>query len=818
MKKIFFSIIVFLAYTAAQSQIINFPDSRLKLYLTTSYSFTVAKDINGNTITVDSNNDHELSYSEVERVYSLDMGGYCGSQFKLPNLDGIEYFTNLETLKVNCHDLTTLDLTPLVNLKTLSCTNNQITSMNLTGLIHLESISCSANPFETLYIHDLPSLTSINSDIGYWGLGTTGIHNLVLENLPMLTILNCTSSNFSSLQLINLPALQTLNCSGNLLTSLDLAGTPNLDSLNASSNSLTSIDLTGVSNLTSLYVSTNSLSSIDFTAVPNLQNFKGEHNLFTALDLSNLTHLTQAFMAYNSLEYLFIKTGKEYTVSDFNNGYLSLNYNPNLKYICCDEASVAMFQARMVTYGYANVEVNTYCSFVPGGQYYTVSGNNRYDSNGNGCDATDLPFPNFKLSVSTGNLIGTYNIPNETGAFSFPVTAGAYTVNPVIENPTYFTISPASFNVNFPTQTSPIAQNFCVTPNGIHHDVDIVIVPVTSARPGFDDTYKIVYRNKGTQTASGVISFGFNDAVLDLVNTDTEFISQVINGMNWDFINLLPFETREIQVTFNLNTPTEVPPVFGGFALQFSGSVTTVDSDELPSDNLFTLNQTVVNSFDPNDKTCLEGNTITPQMVGKELHYLIRFENTGTANAENIVVKDLIDTSKFDISSLIPIDGSHPFVTRISNTNKVEFIFENIQLPFDDANNDGYVAFKIKTKPTLMVGNSFSNTASIYFDYNFPIITNTATTTVALLANVDFAFEDYFKIYPNPANDVLNIDTKQTIEVTSVNIYNTLGQIVLVIPNAQQTKSVDVSSLKTGNYFMKINSDKGNSSVKFVKL
>jgi hypothetical protein len=89
---------------------------------------------------------------------------------------------------------------------------------------------------------------------------------------------------------------------------------------------------------------------------------------------------------------------------------------------------------------------------------------------------------------------------------------------------------------------------------------------------------------------------------------------------------------------------------------------------------------------------------------------------------------------------------------------------------------------------------------------------------VALLANVDFAFEDYFKIYPNPANDILNIDTKQTIEVTSINIYNALGQIVLVIPNAQQTKSVDVSGLKTGNYFVKINSDKVSSSVKFVKM
>ena len=164
------------------------------------------------------------------------------------------------------------------------------------------------------------------------------------------------------------------------------------------------------------------------------------------------------------------------------------------------------------------------------------------------------------------------------------------------------------------------------------------------------------------------------------------------------------------------------------------------------------------------------------------------------------------------------LDGSHPFVTRISNTNKVEFIFENINLPFDDANNDGYIAFKIKTKPTLVVGNSFSNTASIYFDYNFPIITNTATTTVAPLANQNFAFEKYFKIYPNPVKDILNIETKKTIQVTSINIYNTLGQIVLVIPNAQQTKSIDVSGLKTGNYFMKVNSDKGSSSVKFVKM
>lgn len=53
--------------------------------------------------------------------------------------------------------------------------------------------------------------------------------------------------------------------------------------------------------------------------------------------------------------------------------------------------------------------------------------------------------------------------------------------------------------------------------------------------------------------------------------------------------------------------------------------------------------------------------------------------------------------------------------------NNVEFVFENINLPFDNAANDGYVSFKVKTRPTLVGGDLFSNTANIYFDYNYPI-------------------------------------------------------------------------------------------------
>ena len=75
------------------------------------------------------------------------------------------------------------------------------------------------------------------------------------------------------------------------------------------------------------------------------------------------------------------------------------------------------------------------------------------------------------------------------------------------------------------------------------------------------------------------------------------------------------------------------------------------------------------------------------------MYYRIRFENLGTAPARNIKVTDMIDTTKFDIGSLSPVDGSHPFTTRVIQGNQVEFMFNNIELGFADENNDGYLVF-----------------------------------------------------------------------------------------------------------------------------
>ena len=599
--------------------------------------------------------------------------------------------------------------------------------------------------------------------------------------------------------------LQYLGCAANLLESLNLSGLNNLITLWCNYNQFQSLNVSGLTNLQDLYCYNNQLTSINLSGLTNLQSLTCANNQLSSIDVSGLTNFQGLDCSNNQLSSLFIKNGNEIE--------LLFSGNPSLEYICANESQVASIQTQITGYGYTNCHVNSYCSFVPGGTFYTIQGNSHYDSNANGCDSGDIIYPNLKLSFSDGTNSGN-SIADTTGTYHYDVQSGTQTFAPVLENSSYFTVSPTLATVEFPSTTSPFAQDFCLSANGTHDDLEIALLPIGAARPGFEAEYKIIYKNKGTNTESGTVSLAFDDGVLELIEAMPTVSSGTTNSLNWDFTDLLPFETREILVTLNVNSPIETPPVNGGDVLNYTASVIGA-TDETPADNAATLDQTVVNSFDPNDKTCLEGATITPSMVGNYVHYVIRFENTGSATAENIVVKDIIDTTKFDVSTLVPLSGSASYTTRISNTNQVEFIFQNINLPFAAGTNTGYVAFKIKTKPTLVVGDTFSNSANIYFDYNFPITTNTYTTTIATLGNLDFDFGSVFTLSPVPAKNSLTITTKQDVIMSSVNIYNTLGQLVQVNTNPNET--IDVSGLQSGSYFIRISSDKGSATGKFIK-
>ena len=705
-------------------------------------------------------------------------------------------------LKIDCRNnsLPSINLSGLINLKNLYIAINQLTALDVDNLISLENIECNQNHISSLNVSTLLNLKTLNCD-------SNQITSLTLGNLTFLNNLTFASNNIASIDISGLTALIGLNCSYNSLSTLNANGLSFLQSINCRNNQLTSLYVDGLINMTSLYCQNNFITSLDVITLSALNFLDCSNNMLNSLNFNGLTNFQYLNAQTNQLTSLFIKNG-------INEQSLALNYNPNLSYICADESQLTVIQNALNLWGYTNCNLNSYCSFEPGGTFYTIQGNNKFDSNSNGCDANDIVFPNQKFTITNGSISGTI-IADQSGTYSIPVQSGSHTITPVFENPSYFTISPASTTFSFPATASPATRNFCITANGVKNDLEVTIIPLAVARPGFDAHYRIIYKNKGNQVANGSLSFTFDDAIMDLVSATPVNDNAATNTLSWNYGNLVSLETREIDLIFNINSPMEIPAVNANDVLDYTATIVGA-TDETPNDNTFTLNQTVVNSYDPNDKTCLEGATITPSMVGQYVHYVIRFENTGTFAAENIVVKDMIDTTKFDVTTLIPQHSSHDFFTRI-NGNKVEFIFENINLPFDDANNDGYVAFKIKTKPTLVLGNTFTNSASIYFDYNFPIVTDPAVTTVALLNTNDFDFGTYFTLYPNPAKDVLNFEVKNEIGVKSISVYNTLGQIVMAITNVDNLKSIDVSSLTAGSYFVKVYTDKGSSSSKFIK-
>jgi hypothetical protein len=153
----------------------------------------------------------------------------------------------------------------------------------------------------------------------------------------------------------------------------------------------------------------------------------------------------------------------------------------------------------------------------------------------------------------------------------------------------------------------------------------------------------------------------------------------------------------------------------------------------------------------------------------------------------------------------------------------MEFKFDNILLPDSNINepmSHGYISYRIKPKSTLITGDTIRNSASIYFDFNPPIITNTFNTEfVAQLGINDFENGD-FVFYPNPVADRVTISVKNNGSVASIAVYDVLGKLIVSEKptSAASTHTIDLSSLSKGVYLLEVTSDSNLKVVKkFVK-
>ena len=71
------------------------------------------------------------------------------------------------------------------------------------------------------------------------------------------------------------------------------------------------------------------------------------------------------------------------------------------------------------------------------------------------------------------------------------------------------------------------------------------------------------------------------------------------------------------------------------------------------------------------------------------------------------------------------------------------------------------------------------------------------------------------KLYPNPATNILNIESAFAIE--KVAVYNLLGQEVISQNPNTELVTLDVASLQVGVYVVKTSIDGNISSTRFIK-
>lgn len=433
------------------------------------------------------------------------------------------------------------------------------------------------------------------------------------------------------------------------------------------------------------------------------------------------------------------------------------------------------------------------------------------DSNNNGIKEASEPlfaFGDFQYTKNGGIPVvinssnGSYFIPEWNASNSYNIS---FVVNPLFSN--YLFTSTSYSGITSTAGTGITNYYFPVTYINSTGDLQINVIPIgASPRPGFAYKNRIAYLNSFSYPVSGNLTFT-NDSSVTINSVSQSGVVNNPTGFSSSFY-LQPYEIRYIDVEMQVS-----PSAVSGNALTNSASITIPANDIYTQNNTSSLTQTIVNSYDPNNKTETHGGKILTSSFSANdyLTYTINFENTGTANAINVQIADNLDF-RLDENSIIMVSSSHNNILEKSG-NYLTWKFNQIQLP---PAGKGFITFKIKVKPGFItVGNTIPNSANIYFDSN-PAITTTVCTTefVSFLNSDDLAFSG-LHYFPNPVKNSLSISNSSIM--TQVEITSVLGQKLMTKNLNDLQTEVDLSNLPDGIYFVKINADQAEKTFRIIK-
>lgn len=878
LKPICSSVFFLFLLATIKAQNINFVDANLKKMLVEVTGDTnVAFNQSQQSVAIDLNQDGEISQIEASLIYILDVS-FDSELFddKVTDITGIFEFQNLEELDISGHHLTGLTIENQTNLSKLSCGLNLFTFLEIRNLPVLDTLIVSSlnssNAFCDLKLSNLPNLVyldfesnrclpelldditslvelrgkngygfqidtldlSLMTNLEYVDLEGNGLIELfvplnnnirelyLLSNdfitfdksfFSKLEVLDISLNYLTQLDVSNMELLRIVNCevnddfiSDNEFVDLKINGCINLEYLLCGGNSLQNLDANGLYNLEVLSAYSNPLKTINLRSNFSLVRLDIRSSEIENLDLSCSPNLTKVNATFNdNLKFVNLKNG---TIDD-----------PSFYYFELDSLNAIAVDYNEILEKFIDIPQSQYVTFSPSCSPYFIEGEMQMDINDNGCDETD-PFLAYHQIFYGAELDRPWTYSNGEGKYNIYTGLDSLELIPFVDENIYenWNFGMDSIYTQEFFNTDSVTIDFCLIPDGIVEDLEIYLIPTSESNAGFEASYTLIYKNVGNQIMSGEIGFSYPDSTTTFVSSIPDVDEVQENYLKWNYENLLPFEERQIEMTLQLNSPMDLPPLNGTDTLIYQASIGPSINDKTRNNNTSGLIQQVINSYDPNDIRCLEGEQLDIKKIGNALHYVIRFENLGNASAKNVVIQNPIDQSKLEINTVKLISSSHDVKTH-SRDSLVEFVFEDINLSFEDELNDGYVLYSINSKSNLVLDDTIKNSAEIYFDFNFPVSTNNYITVVSenvLSSTSEINTFNSSNIFPNPFKNAFIIQEELG---SYVRIYNARGDMIFSKKINTNPFTIQANSWNGGLYYLRLEDSKRNRpTYKLLKL
>lgn len=215
---------------------------------------------------------------------------------------------------------------------------------------------------------------------------------------------------------------------------------------------------------------------------------------------------------------------------------------------------------------------------------------------------------------------------------------------------------------------------------------------------------------------------------------------------------------------------------------------------------------------------------------------------TGAGNISNWLITPTVDLQNGDVVSFYTRCGgsfADNLELRISNTGNFSTI------PSGGATDLGsFTTLAVAVNPTLVAAN-YPSTAWTQYTYTVSGLTGVVSCKLGFryfvtnggpagdnsniiavdtfsidrpVASAQSFFTTNFSVYPNPANNVLNLAVKNGLTVNQVSMTDVNGRIVKTINSSFDSNlEMNISDLSAGVYMLTIKTNEGVANSKFVK-